>query len=122
MSLPCDVSLPNPGAWVATAAPYSFDFNSFQARLPARPISRNKATGPTAGMTCPENRTHSYLTCASGKRPNGTFGVRHVPQETAYCLSAEPWFNGVFRDCMKGGPNGMNAVAYGCRKKRAAHS
>ena len=36
--LPCDVSLPNPGSWVATAAPYSFDFNSFQARLPARPI------------------------------------------------------------------------------------
>ena len=48
--------------------------------------------------------------------------MRHVPQETAYCLSAEPWFNGVFRDCMKGGSNGMNAVAYGCRKKRAAHS
>ena len=69
---------------------------------------------------CVFERTH--LTCASAKRPNGTFGVRHVPQETAYCLSVEPWFSGVFRDCMKGGPNGMNAVAYGCRKKRAAHS
>ena len=45
----------------------------------------------------------------------------YVPQETAYCLSVEPWFSGVFRDCMKGGPNGMNAVAYGCRKKRGTH-
>ena len=56
--LPCDVSLPNPGSWVEAAAPYSFDFYSFQSRLPARPMARDKATGAIAGMVCPENRTH----------------------------------------------------------------
>ena len=58
MSVPCDVSLPNPGSWVESTAPYSFDFQSFQARLPARPMARDKATGAIAGMVCPENRTH----------------------------------------------------------------
>ena len=77
MSLPCDVSLPNPGAWVETTAPYSFDFYSFQSRLRGR--WRDKATGAMR-MVC-TSRTHSAWSPARCSLPAISSATRQPLEE-----------------------------------------